>query len=761
MDREEDHNEIMDRAIAIANANEDDDDDDDDDDIDMNNEIGLGNVALDPEEIRLIDGVNVQINNRDNNNNNNVNADDDDNDNVDGDDDDEEVNGNGNDNDNEEEDEEDNDDEEEDDENENENENENDDEEDIIEGGCANEGSNKLSTGCAMYLIFECKESPLENSNDGSVRGKDKDKSVHPIYQVGSKVQIGMEKTTRLSAVFARYTEFANNYNCQSDKSKSEANANAKNNKNKNKKKSEHEHAPLQICPSELEFSHCSILLRTDTAETSALMKKDRIAVHRVRTETRMMGLERLRAQQNSDRDYFKQMKGLLAITSSSSSSTSIGMGSNAGTGSGTGTGTGISKSSSASASNSDKKPKFEGEIVLDCRGRVNQQQVLNTYVRAHEGLIAKRCNWLALRIDAARGEFADSGDHEDDRDGDHDRDEDQQQQQEQNDHDMQEDLVFEANQIQNQNQNNNNENNINNRNNNNNNVVPIEDDDDDGFQIEIFNRNMRQNNNNNNNNNNSNAVPIAIDADADADTSNHNISRDHDLQYVGNNSPINKRNTLRVVLNYPPEAVRLLLEYCYTNRVISLGSTAFRKSYKPINKQIMDPLLVKFSGPASPFPAGSASAGLRSTWPKMGKPTVELSVALAGIQLAEEANMPRLSLMCEIAASQLVTPSTCLEALVLCEQQYRNTGNRLTHLRQAVMLYHVIGSGPKGVDDLSGSSSFKRTLKEKRNDAVPSLLMGIMETVKFVLGEKDNKHNNQSLLLDLKRKRNASMYAE
>jgi hypothetical protein len=112
--------------------------------------------------------------------------------------------------------------------------------------------------------------------------------------------------------------------------------------------------------------------------------------------------------------------------------------------------------------------------------------------------------------------------------------------------------------------------------------------------------------------------------------------------------------------------------------------------------------------------------------------------VVLAAIQLAEEANIPRLSFMCEIAASQLVSANTSLEALALCEQQYRATGNHLTHLRKAVMLYYILGRGPKGVNDLASMSSFKRTLKEKSDDVVPSLLMGIMETVKHVLGEKD-----------------------
>ena len=139
-----------------------------------------------------------------------------------------------------------------------------------------------------------------------------------------------------------------------------------------------------------------------------------------------------------------------------------------------------------------------------------------------------------------------------------------------------------------------------------------------------------------------------------------------------------------------------------------------------------------------SPFPN---TRGVRSPWPdnSLKKPTVSLPVALAGIQLAEEAKMLRLSLMCEIAASQLITDSTALEALVLCEQQFKLTGNRLPHLRKAVMLHHILGCGPKGVEKLANMASFNKTLRDKYEDAVPSLMMGILEAVKSIKGDKDD----------------------
>jgi hypothetical protein len=54
-------------------------------------------------------------------------------------------------------------------------------------------------------------------------------------------------------------------------------------------------------------------------------------------------------------------------------------------------------------------------------------------------------------------------------------------------------------------------------------------------------------------------------------------------------------------------------------------------------------------------------------------------------------------------------------------------------------MLHHVLGFGPKGVEKLAGMASFNKTLKEKYEDAVPSLMMGILETVKSLKGDKED----------------------
>jgi len=181
------------------------------------------------------------------------------------------------------------------------------------------------------------------------------------------------------------------------------------------------------------------------------------------------------------------------------------------------------------------------------------------------------------------------------------------------------------------------------------------------------------------------------------------------------------------IPLDHPPEAVRLLLEFVYTNRVVCLGLHAHKM------------------GSAPPPPDGPTKITVRrpmvgsfedSDFPNGGNPSLSLSVALAGIQLAEEAQLPRLSLMCEIAASKLVSSRTVLDALALCQLQSQRTGNKLSILRKACMLNHVLKGKGNVLDDLTFMPSFMKGLKERSNETVPSLLTGTMEAIKATLGE-------------------------
>ena len=107
------------------------------------------------------------------------------------------------------------------------------------------------------------------------------------------------------------------------------------------------------------------------------------------------------------------------------------------------------------------------------------------------------------------------------------------------------------------------------------------------------------------------------------------------------------------VSVDYPEAAVKLLLEYCYTNRVYSLGLDAFLRSCKtttPVHLSPVPPFSVR-------------------RWPSRGEPTVTLPTALCTIALAAEAEMPRLILQCEIAASHLVDVDTAVAALEATRQ--------------------------------------------------------------------------------------------
>lgn len=181
----------------------------------------------------------------------------------------------------------------------------------------------------------------------------------------------------------------------------------------------------------------------------------------------------------------------------------------------------------------------------------------------------------------------------------------------------------------------------------------------------------------------------------------------------------VQAKKLLRVTIrDHSPEAVKLLLEYCYSNRVFALGQEAFVQACKTKPQ--------KHAGPIAPFPI--SSSGSRK-WPKNGFPTLSLSVALAGISLAEEAGIPRLSLMCEVAASQLLSSTNVVKALTLCSSQKGKTGNDLPRLRKAAIEL-VLRSGPRGISELGRSQLFRRALDDQRAMIVPTLLQGTMEAV-------------------------------
>mmetsp|Transcript_17904 Transcript_17904/g.29634 ORF Transcript_17904/g.29634 Transcript_17904/m.29634 type:complete len:631 (-) Transcript_17904:64-1956(-) len=170
-------------------------------------------------------------------------------------------------------------------------------------------------------------------------------------------------------------------------------------------------------------------------------------------------------------------------------------------------------------------------------------------------------------------------------------------------------------------------------------------------------------------------------------------------------------RNMLWVTIpNHPIEAVKLLLEFCYTNSVISLGQKAFDAAWHSNDDE--------------------NNKAVSRQWPDTTssmRPRVSFATALAGIALAEEAKLPRLSLMCEVASSLLVESTTVVEALSMCTRQDERTGNPLPRLRKIAMTFVL-----RRVDQWTRTVAFEKAMRESERSAVlvPSLLVGTMEAM-------------------------------
>lgn len=201
--------------------------------------------------------------------------------------------------------------------------------------------------------------------------------------------------------------------------------------------------------------------------------------------------------------------------------------------------------------------------------------------------------------------------------------------------------------------------------------------------------------------------------------------------------------NSVWITLDHSPQAVKLLLEHCYTNRVQSLGLEAFLKSSKFPNPKETS-LAARQSGPVPPF--------RKHEWPDGGSPTVSLHLALAGITLAEEAHMPRLSLMCEIAASLLVDKKNVIDVLSACQMQQQKTGNRLPILRKRAMLDCIMANGSNGIDHLYANPNFKSSLNERCGLVIPSLLDGTVEIMPTNMDTKVMRKKKDRMALERKK---------
>ena len=430
----------------------------------------------------------------------------------------------------------------------------------------------------------------------------------HPVLTPGVTVCIGLEKSSKLGAVFERYVEFANEH--------SNLNENSHSNSNNNKQ--------LTLRLQDLEFIHCTILRTSDTSEAAALMKNDRIRVQKSTRDEKALEAEARILQREADRNYFESLRGLMTDLMGSC------------------------------------------DIILDCQGKLIDenglnQEVLRTTLRGHSAILSKRCTWLEQMIQKAREDLGRRSivtipDAENN----------QKEQQIRTESDDGDEGIA---------------------------AMPYPAEPHDDSRIE-------------------GATEIENDDDDEDPYSAAETSRSGS-PLLSNSYP---NNLLWVTIpNHPPEAFKLLLEYCYTNSVIPLGQEAFE---------------VAWNTPHDELNSHTGVRPLSRQWPDKRKhPRVSFATALAGISLAEEANLPRMSLMCEVAASNLVESSNVVEALSMCTKQEDLTGNSLKRLRKAAMGYVL---RRRDLDHLSRTHSFKRALGEPERSAVlvPSLLIGTMEAM-------------------------------
>lgn len=451
----------------------------------------------------------------------------------------------------------------------------------------------------------------------------------HPILRPGITVQIGLDKNTKLNAVFTRYVLFCNQHGAPTPEQ-------------------------ARVSVADLEFVHCHVLSGSMTAEAAALMKNDRITVRKEEETDRELMMELQRVQRESDKEFFLQLKQL---------------------------------------GPNGSVPTKLCNVVLDCQGSLVDddgriQQVLSTSVRCHSAVVRQRCPWLGRMIDAASQERARrsivslpdaemgavamaAAAAEDGADA----------------------AAALDHQVP---------------------VAEFKDSEDD--DMEVLNYNARIHNRETRT---SRAGAAQIENDEDDLKANVAAAvaavpegDDDSFSTVRSDSSI-----LWVTLpNHSPDAAKLLLEYLYTNRVIPLGYIAFLQSCR--NKPGR-----KTKGPVAPFAVGSSAT---RHWPNRGDPTVSFAAAMAALSLAEQASLPRLSLMCEIAAAQLISVTNVVDALSACQAQSEATGNPLPRLRKVAMNL-VLRSGPRGVFVLP---TFRKALEERSKSLIPTLLTGTMEAI-------------------------------
>lgn len=455
---------------------------------------------------------------------------------------------------------------------------------------------------------------------------------------------------------------------------------------------------PSKVTVDELEFMHVQLLNGNDTPEAAALMKNDKISVRPDRSKQREQQRELDRIQRAGDVLYFEELRQL-------------------------------------------SRTDPYNDVVLDCQSTLDDE-VLNisvgynnneyrrlltsNVIKCQSALMKRRCPWLYEMIETARrdrledmrrqaeeninlnnNKIDDGDDRQQVPDNVDDVDD-----MDQDDNDRKFAAVRdELSQLSRQ--------------------APSEEEDD------IMDHHDHNNNNINRANDDAdrdrNAATIENDDDEDDGDDdgkqlpmqqyNNNNANNEDMGVEQNGRDIDNdnENCLRVIIhNHAPQPVHMLMEYCTTNRVVMLGKDAFVEACKT------EPDCKKIQGPVPPYPVGGTQSSKR--WPHKGEPLVSFTLVVATLKLAHEAGLPRLALMCEIASAQLVEPLNVVQALKLCQEMSEEYDNPLPKLRQAAVA--ILLQATMASDRFKSIPGFRKALKDQAQWLVPPLLMGTMETV-------------------------------
>jgi len=245
------------------------------------------------------------------------------------------------------------------------------------------------------------------------------------------------------------------------------------------------------------------------------------------------------------------------------------------------------------------------------------------------------------------------------------------------------------------------------------------------------------------------------------------------------NNIIDNEKPLLRISLsNHHPKAVKLLLEYCYTNRCLGLGTVAFThvvdlKREERLKKEALEKEMGvgnisnnenKSDNKTYQLPSVEVlnqelrdgthrdednnnedevlevkhnkqivkSEVYASEMPEL--PTVSFSVAISALELGLEAKMASFSLMCELAAAALIDSQNVARALAQCSLSLTTYGNGLPHLKQAALEYL---KSPTNVVAVSTDKVFLSTLTKQGEYIVDDLLKGTAMAMPHKLAKK------------------------